>query len=173
MAVRNLDLRATKMLIHDERFQQDVHWATFAVRDKLAIVLKDRFTFSQAPYRGDFYRLAECAVRFKLELISCPMEYRLIFCPLAIEYDQVWMSAEDLEGTALTDAACPSRKVRLCLFPAIIRLPSETSSLDPDDITTSFVCNRRFFDATDYGRPLEPASIVSKAVVMNDCVAWN
>ncbi|KAF2656352.1 hypothetical protein K491DRAFT_757599 [Lophiostoma macrostomum CBS 122681] len=112
-AVRDWDLRATKRRIRREDFQQGVQKAIGFIKEELEFVLRDALPVAPAPYRGDFYQLVDCAIHLKLDLLSCPMEYRILFCPLTVEYNEAWMIAEDLDGCPLPNSDCSSKKVRL------------------------------------------------------------
>lgn len=169
-AVRDTDARATKLLIRDELFQREkVQKAVLFLADELAFLLRHAFASHVGVCsRDDFLQCCERAIKFKLKLMVSTMDYRIFFCSPGTLFDSAWMEAEDSEGCPLDGKACKSKRVRLCLFPAITQHQSNIANLSTDDITAAYVCNKPFPLRLKPGEMVDAREIVSKAVVVVD-----
>jgi hypothetical protein len=167
-AVRNTDLRATKMLLKDDAFQKEIipKEATF-ISSRIAQLLKS-FLHSRAELsiEDNFYQVCEKAIHLKLKLMISSADYQIFYCQPGDQYVSAWMAAEDDDGQPLVADTCKDKKIRLCLFPAIAQHQSTLSELDPDDITTAFACNKRFSFQSNVGEVVDSKAIISKAVVL-------
>jgi hypothetical protein len=167
-AVWKTDLRATKMLIEDKISQDDIIQKEATVISDCVSQLLNKLLYSQAELsNGDnFYPICKLFIYLKLKLMISSEDYRIFYYQPGDQYDSTWMEAEDEDGRSLEADMCNSKKISLCLFPAVAQHQSDLSELDPDDITAVFACNKRFSFRANVGDVVEPQAIVSKAVVL-------
>jgi hypothetical protein len=164
-AVWKTDLRATKMLIADKAFQEDIIPKGATVMSSHVGQLLQKLLNSQIDLsNGDsFYQVCKKFIHFRLKLMISTVDYGFVYCQPGAQYDSTWMEAEDEDGRPLKADVCNAKKIRLCLFPGVVQ---HQKDLDPDDITAVFACNKRFLFGLNVGEVIDSEAILSKAVVL-------
>jgi hypothetical protein len=164
-AVRNTDMRATKMFIANKAFQEDIIPREATVMSSHVGQLLQKQLNSQTDLSNDdsFYQVCKKFIHFRLKLMISTVDYGFVYCQPGAQYDSTWMEAEDEDGRPLKADVCNAKKIRLCLFPGVVQ---HQKDLDPDDITAVFACNKRFSFGLNVGEVIDPEAILSKAVVL-------
>lgn len=107
------------------------------------------------------------AVQLKKDLLISPEDYKIHFSKAGIPFDPTWMKgvAKDGRPVDARDIDIGSRKVALCLFPAILK--REPVPLDEDaSIAEALTSHRRFLATPRERRTFDPKSCIAKATVL-------
>ncbi|KAF2129965.1 hypothetical protein P153DRAFT_418650 [Dothidotthia symphoricarpi CBS 119687] len=108
---------------------------------------------------------ARKAIELKQSLLISPMDYRIHFCFPGTKFDPSWMQAEDDEGDIIKGPISEGTRVAMCLFPAIAQQAAAPFVKDAD-VTDALVSRKRFFPTHKEKMELNPANVLSKAVVL-------
>jgi len=93
-------------------------------------------------------------------------EYRVYFARPETSFDPVWMEAEDHGGGKLDPLSCVEKKVSICLFPALVRAPTEKLPEDAE-IAAALIQAKRFFPSSEEVSPsMDHDVVIAKAVVL-------
>lgn len=93
--------------------------------------------------------------------------YRIVFPIPETNFDSSWMQGEDDSHFGIQTSEGMSRRIRLCLFPALLQRSDGTlSDTNTTDITQALISHKSFFPSS--GEIIVPSSdkVVSKAVVL-------
>lgn len=164
--MQHLDMMATKVSFdqteHKADEQKRVSEVLTTVSDLLEDVLPDPEGFRDPEAHNGW---ATDAVQLKKDLMISPDEYRLHVSKAGVDFDPAWMTGMAKDGRPVNASNSGTRKVALCLFPAILR--QEVVPFDDDaSITDALVSHRRFLPTPRERRSLDPSSCIAKATVL-------
>lgn len=108
------------------------------------------------------------AVKLKQTLIIAPSDYRIHYCAPGTPLDGSWMVGEDARGLRVQDEVAQSKRVAICLFPA---LAEQEPVPVPKHIVVReiMVDHKEFFPTVAEIHAFDPKKVVAKAVVL---VVW-
>jgi hypothetical protein len=118
--------------------------------------------------RSDFMsvKAVKHALGLKRTLMLSVYEYEVHFASPQVDFDPVWMDAENEKGDILDPLTCSTKKVSICVFPALVQVSIEKLPADAD-ISTALLQAKGFFPPAKKASPsLENDTIVAKAVVL-------
>jgi hypothetical protein len=93
-------------------------------------------------------------------------EYEVHFATPGMDFDPVWMDAEDENGVSLDSLICAKMKVSICVFPGLVQAPTKKLPADAD-ISAALLQAKSFFPPPQKACPsLKHDIIVAKAVVL-------
>src|SRR5262245_22144158 len=128
-AVGHLDTLATTLLFGERAFQDGV----VSRRTKL---LLERFSEAASlvgiTVSNEPISWLEKLIWLKQVLMLSPITFKVHFCIPGIAFDSSWMRAEDEEGHPLLDVHCRTKRVKVCIFPALAKQPANYLSKDTD-----------------------------------------
>jgi hypothetical protein len=167
MQVQHFDKLSMKLLFEDEHFRgSQLKPRAERLLDLLELSLKKAW-----PHAPEFRELndpeewAEAAVKLKQTLMISPGEYRIHYCMPGSLFDPAWMQAEDVEGFPLTDTQARTKKVIICLFPALAEHKPSAFGENPA-LSDVLVMNKTFFPTWSEKQGLDTKKVLSKVVVL-------
>ncbi len=105
------------------------------------------------------------ALKLKLKLMIARRDYRIHNCLPGTSFDSTWMRAEDIDGRAISDSKANSKKVIICLFPALVE--QDPRALEKGiDVSECLMKNKNFFPTWQEREALDPKQVICKAVVL-------
>lgn len=105
------------------------------------------------------------AIQLKKKLMISPDEYRIHISKAGVPFDPAWMTGVATDGRPVNAENIGSRKVALCLFPALWkRVPTPLS--ESASIEDALVSHRKFLATPQERRSFDPKSCVAKATVL-------
>jgi hypothetical protein len=107
----------------------------------------------------------EEAVKLKKDLMVSPDDYRIHFSNAGVPFDPAWMTGVATNGRPVDSRNVGSRKVALCLFPALWKhtpAPLEENA----SIEDALVSHRKFLASPKEWRSFVPKSCIGKATVL-------
>ncbi|KAB2099539.1 hypothetical protein AG0111_0g12189 [Alternaria gaisen] len=106
------------------------------------------------------------ALSLKRALMLSVFEYEVHFATPGMDFDPVWMDAEDENGVSLDSLICAKMKVSICVFPGLVQAPTKKLPADAD-ISAALLQAKSFFPPPQKACPsLKHDIIVAKAVVL-------
>ncbi|KAI4658177.1 uncharacterized protein J4E79_007159 [Alternaria viburni] len=110
--------------------------------------------------------IVQKALRLKRTLMLSLHEHRVYFARPDTSFDPFWMEAEDHGGDSLDSLSCVEKKVSICLFPALVRAPTEKLPEDAE-IAAALIQAKRFFPSSEEVSPsMDQDVVITKAVVL-------
>ncbi|CAI9629214.1 unnamed protein product [Alternaria burnsii] len=106
------------------------------------------------------------ALTLKRALMLSVFEYEIYFATPGMDFNPVWMDAENENGESLDPLTCAKMKVSICVFPGLVQAPTKKLPADAD-ISTALLQAKSFFPPAQKASPsLKHDIIVAKAVVL-------
>ncbi|CBY00363.1 predicted protein [Plenodomus lingam JN3] len=104
-------------------------------------------------------------LKLKQRLMISPHDYRVYFCHPGIPFDREWMKAENLEGETLKPEEVGTRKVRLCLFPALVEQDAEEFD-EGQRMEDALFKNKKFLPSWEDRSKFDVKRVRGKAAVL-------
>ncbi|OAG18880.1 hypothetical protein CC77DRAFT_1051340 [Alternaria alternata] len=106
------------------------------------------------------------ALSLKRALMLSVFEYEIHFATPGMDFDPVWMDAEDDNGVSLDPLTCAKMKVSICVFPGLVQAPTKKLPGDAD-VSAALLQAKSFFPPPQKACPsLEHDIIIAKAIVL-------
>ena len=106
------------------------------------------------------------ALSLKRALMLSVFEYEIYFATPGMDFNPVWMDAENENGESLDPLTCAKMKVSICVFPGLVQAPTKKLPADAD-ISTALLQAKSFFPPAQKASPsLKHDIIVARAVVL-------
>ncbi|CAN9216511.1 unnamed protein product [Alternaria alternata] len=170
--IRRIDKMAFQLFTQQSCFKNEVlPDRVQKIRKSLEVCAK-RLTTAvgrKSPFLRPDFMSAEAvkhALGLKRTLMLSVYEYEVHFASPQMDFDSVWMDAENYNGDRLDPLTCFRKQVSICVFPALVQVSMEKLPADAD-ITTALLQAKNFFPPAQKASPsLENDTIVAKAVVL-------
>lgn len=164
--VQKYDQVATKLLLEDSGFQVNVIKRQKAAVNSLFEGMKRKVcTPSTIPSSMRSDQFASELIDFKMRLLLSPKDYRIHYVKYRTAFNASMMRAFDQANNPVSDAEAAGKKVKLCVFPALV-CQDPVAITDGTKIEDVLVKNKRFLPTFQESRPLPPNVQLSKAVVL-------